>query len=87
MKDTYDHYLALWKDDFGEATFMHFSLAGTPGLPETIFQYGYWGSIGSALEDPTDSGQSLPTLTGAEMIADVVHHCPKYESLQEKVPE
>ncbi|HVY46037.1 MAG TPA: hypothetical protein VHB21_09165 [Minicystis sp.] len=87
MRDTYDHYLALWKKDFGESTFMHFSLAGDPGLPESIYQYGYWGSILGVMEDPAQCGQGLPTLTGTEMIADVVHHCPKYQALQEKVPK
>jgi hypothetical protein len=87
MKTTYDHFFALWKKDFGESTFMHFALAGDPGLPENIYQYGYWSSIIGVLEDPTKCGKNLVMLTGSEMIADVVHHCPKYESLQEKVPK
>ena len=31
----------LWKQDFGPSLFMHFSLAGNPGTPETIYQYGF----------------------------------------------
>jgi len=65
---------------------MHFDLAGTPGLPENIFQYGYWGSIISVLEDPAACGPGLPTLTGTETVASVVHHCPKYRALSEQVP-
>ncbi len=87
MKTAYDHYLALWTKDFGDATFMHFDLAGDPGLPENIYQYGFWGSIIGVMEDPTKCGLNLPMLTGSEVIPDVVHHCPKYESLQEKVPK
>ena len=86
MYDAYVKYLALWKKDFGESLFMHFSLAGTPGLPENIFQYGYWGSIISALEDPAACAPGLPTLTGTETVASVAHHCPKYRALREQVP-
>ncbi len=86
MYDTYLSYFALWKKHFGEATFMHFSLAGDPGLPEPIYQYGYWGSISGALEDPAKCGPDLPLLTGSEMIASVVQHCPKYRALAEQVP-
>lgn len=86
MHDAYATYFALWKKDFGESLFMHFDLAGTPGIPENIFQYGYWGSIISALEDPAACGPNLPTLTGTEDVASVVHHCPKYRALAEQVP-
>jgi hypothetical protein len=87
MHDTYVHYFDLWKKDFGEATFMHFAQAGDPGLPENIYQYGYWGAIIGVLEDTTTCGKNLPMLTGNEMIADVVHHCPKYQALVEMVPK
>jgi hypothetical protein len=87
MYASYKSYLALWKQHFGASLFMHFSLAGTPGIPENIFQYGYWGSIGGVLEDPAKCGQGLPLLVGTEAIADVVHHCPKYRALAEQVPE
>jgi hypothetical protein len=86
MHDAYTTYFALWKKNFGESLFMHFDLAGTPGLPENIFQYGYWGSIISALEDPAACSPNLPTLTGTEDIASVIHHCPKYRALAEQVP-
>ncbi len=86
MYDTYLAYFALWKRHFGEAPFLHFSLAGTPGVPEFIYQYGYWGSLISALEEPAQCGADLPTLLGGESVASVVHHCPKYRALVEQVP-
>jgi hypothetical protein len=86
MYETYATYLALWKKDFGSSLFMHFSLAGEPGLPENIYQYGFWGSIIGVLEDPTTCEPNLPMLTGTEAIASVVHHCPKYRALAEQVP-
>jgi hypothetical protein len=54
---------------------------------EDIYQYGFWGSIISTLEDPAICGANLPTLGGTEQITDVVHHCPKYQALAGKVPE
>jgi hypothetical protein len=87
MYAAYKMYLSLWKQDFGSSLFMHFSLAGTPGLPETIYQYGFWGSILGVLEDPSKCGSNLPTLTGTEAIPSVVHHCPKYRALSEYVPQ
>jgi hypothetical protein len=86
MYETYKTYLSQWKTDFGASLFMHFSLAGEPGLPENIYQYGYWGSIIGALEDTTTCEQNLPMLAGTESIASVVHHCPKYRALAEQVP-
>jgi hypothetical protein len=86
MYETYITYLNLWKSHFGEALFMHFSLAGTPGIPENIFQYGYWGSIGGVLVDTSTCGQNLPTLTGNESISSVTQYCPKYKALREQVP-
>jgi hypothetical protein len=87
MYEAYKSALALWKQDFGESLFMHYSLAGTPGEPENIYQYGYWGSIIGVLEDPSTCEPNLPTLTGTETIASVVHHCPKYRALAEAVPQ
>ncbi|HLK35934.1 MAG TPA: hypothetical protein VKU41_04220 [Polyangiaceae bacterium] len=87
MYEAYKQYLALWKQDFGTSLFMHFSLAGDPGQPESVYQYGYWGSIIGVLEDPLVCGASLPTLAGTEMISSAVHHCPKYKALAEHVPE
>ncbi len=84
MYDTYNAYFALWRKDFGDASFCHFTLAGTPNIPEPIFQYGYWGSISSAHEDPHACAAALPTLTGTESIDTVVHHCPKYRALAEQ---
>jgi hypothetical protein len=86
MYETYKTYLSQWKTDFGTSLFMHFSLAGQPGLPENIYQYGYWGSIIGVLENTTTCEQNLPTLAGTEAIASVVHHCPKYRALAEQVP-
>lgn len=86
MYEAYTAYLALWKKDFGTSLFMHFSLAGDPGLPENIYQYGFWGSIIGVLEDRATCAPNLPTLTGSETIAAVVHHCPKYRALAEQVP-
>jgi len=87
MYDTYNAYYALWRKDFGTALFCHFTLAETPGVPDMIYQYGYWGSIISTLEDPSVCGPNLPTLTGSEPIASVVHHCPKYRALAEQALE
>jgi hypothetical protein len=87
MYAAYQTYLTLWKKDFGTALFMHFNLAGDPGLPENIYQYGFWGSIIGVMEDTATCEPGLPTLTGTETIASVVHHCPKYRALAETVPE
>ncbi|MGH7434213.1 MAG: hypothetical protein ACRENE_00895, partial [Polyangiaceae bacterium] len=87
MYDAYKSYYALWKQDFGTSLFMHFSLAGNPGTPENIYQYGFWGSIVGVMEDPATCEPNLPTLTGTETIASVVHHCPKYRALAEYVPQ
>ncbi|HEY8091846.1 MAG TPA: hypothetical protein VIF09_28485 [Polyangiaceae bacterium] len=87
MYEAYKAYLALWRKDFGPALFMHFDLAGDPGLPENIYQYGYWGSIVGVMENTATCEPNLPTLTGTETIASVVHHCPKYRALAEAVPQ
>lgn len=84
MYDTYTAYYARWKQHFGKSLFCHFELAGTPGVPEFIFQYGYWGSIISLQEDPAVCEPDLPTLTGSEEIQSVIHHCPKYRALAEQ---
>jgi hypothetical protein len=85
MQTAYNRLFALWKKELGDSLFMHFSLAGTPGVPEFVFQYGYWGSIAGVREDPVTCGSALPTLSGAESIASVVHHCPKYRALLDQV--
>ncbi len=87
MYQAYGQYFALWKKDFGESLFMHFSLADDPGLPESFYQYGFWGSIIGVLEDPSVCSPNLPTLLGTEPVASVVHHCPKYRALAEQVPQ
>ena len=87
MYEAYEAYMALWKKDFGQSLFMHFNLTGDPGLPETIYHYGYWGSIAGVMEDPATCEPNLPTLTGTESIDSVVQHCPKYRALAEAVPE
>jgi hypothetical protein len=86
MHDTYVQYAAWWKQSFGNSLFMHFSLAGDLGLPENIYQYGFWGSIASTLIDTTQCGQNLPTLTGTEDPKTLTGHCPKYQALAEQVP-
>lgn len=86
MYETYLQYFTLWKKDFGESLFMHFDLAGDPGLPENIYQYGFWGSIIGVMEDTATCEPNLPTLMGTEAIPSVVHHCPKYRALAEQVP-
>jgi hypothetical protein len=87
MYEAYKTYITLWKKDFGTSLFMHFNLTGDPGLPENIYQYGFWGSIIGVMEDTATCEPNLPTLTGTEAIASVVHHCPKYRALAETVPE
>jgi len=84
MYDAYNAYFALWKQDLGKALFCHFTLAETPGIPDFVYQYGYWGSIISIDEDTHACAPDLPTLTGTEAIASVVHHCPKYRALVEQ---
>lgn len=86
MYDTYLHYFDLWKKTYGDSLFMHFTLAGTPNIPEFVFQYGFWGSIAGVMEDTSKCGSDLPTLTGTEPIDSVSHKCPKYRALMEQVP-
>jgi len=87
MYQTYGTYLKFWQQYFGNALFMHFTLASTPGVPESNFQYGFWGSLPGIAEDLSTCGKNLPTLTGTEMVATVTQYCPKYEALAEHVPE
>lgn len=86
MYTAYTNYLALWKQHFGADLFMHFSLAGSPGIPESFFQYGYWGSLEGIGLDLATCGDNLPTLSGGEAIATVAGNCPKYRALAEQVP-
>jgi hypothetical protein len=86
MYDAYQHYLNQWLTRFGEAPFMHFTLAAEGQPPENIYQYGYWGSIRTVMDDPDVCGRDLPMLTGSESIDSVVTHCPKYQALSEHVP-
>ncbi|WAS95458.1 hypothetical protein [Nannocystis punicea] len=86
MYAAYTSYLALWKEHFGTDLFMHFSLAGAPGIPESFFQYGYWGALEGIGLDLATCGQDLPTLNGDEPIATVAGNCPKYRALAEQVP-
>jgi len=87
MNQTYETYLKFWQQNFGNALFMHFTLAGTPGLPENIYQYGFWGSLPGVDENLATCGKSLPTLTGTEMISSLLGYCPKYAALASHVPE
>jgi hypothetical protein len=87
MEQTYQTYLSFWQQSFGNALFMHFTLAGTPGLPENIYQYGFWGSLPGVDEDLTTCGQSLPTLTGTETPTSLLGYCPKYAALAAHVPQ
>ncbi len=87
MYQTYGQYLKLWQQTFGNSLFMHFTLAGTPGLPQNIYQYGFWGSLPGVGEDLSTCGKGLPMLTGSEMVSTVMQYCPKYEALAEHVPQ
>jgi hypothetical protein len=87
MYETYTQYFDFWKQHFGTSLFMHFDLAGDPGLPENIYQYGFWGSLPGVGEDLTTCGQGLPTLAGTETVASVMQYCPKYKGLTDRVPE
>jgi hypothetical protein len=87
MYSAYIELFTLWKRDFGEALFNHYSLTNIPGLPEDSYRYGFWGSIDSALDDPTSCGQNLTQLSGSESIGNLLDRfCPKYQALQEQVP-
>jgi hypothetical protein len=87
MNASYTRALSLWQKDLGNALYMHFVLASTPGIPESFFQYGFWGAAGSVLLDPATCGNELPTLTGSETIASVSTGCPKYAALAAHVPQ
>ncbi len=87
MNASYARALTLWQKDVGNALYMHFVLASQPGIPESFFQYGFWGAAGSVLLDPSTCGNNLPTLTGSETIASVSSGCPKYAALAAHVPE
>lgn len=87
MHDAYLHAFDTWHAALGDALFMHFTLAGSPDIPESFFQYGFWGSMQSVMEDPTTCTKDLPTLTGSESLDSVVHHCPKYAALLEQLPK
>jgi hypothetical protein len=87
MNATYQTYLESWKQAFGTSLFMHFNLTGTPGEPENIYQYGFWGSLTGVSQDVATCGQNLPTLTGTETVASVMQYCPKYSALASHVPE
>jgi hypothetical protein len=87
MYATYTQYFNLWKQSFGPSLFMHFDLAGDPGLPESIYQYGFWGSLPGIEEDLATCGHGLPTLTGTETVASVLQYCPKYQALVDRVPD
>jgi hypothetical protein len=87
MYQTYGQYLTFWRQHFTTSLFMHFTLAGTPGEPENIFQYGFWGSLPGVAEDLSTCGKNLPTLTGNETVASVTQYCPKYQALADHVPQ
>jgi hypothetical protein len=87
MNQTYQTYLKFWQQYFGNSLFMHFTLSGTPGLPENIYQYGFWGSLPGLEEDLTKCGQGLPTLTGTEAISSLLGYCPKYAAIASHVPQ
>jgi hypothetical protein len=87
MYETYTQYFTFWKAHFGASLFMHFDLAGDPGLPESNYQYGFWGSLPGLEEDLSTCGHALPTLAGTETIASVMQYCPKYQALADRVPD
>ncbi|MEZ4450448.1 MAG: hypothetical protein R3B09_13295 [Nannocystaceae bacterium] len=86
MYEAYLDYLALWEKHFDANLFMHFSLASAPDIPESFWQYGYWGSLEGIGLDLATCGMNLPTLNGDEPIASVAPNCPKYRALAEQVP-
>ena len=87
MYQTYGQYLMFWKQHFAQSLFMNFTLAGTPGVPESIFRYGFWGALPGVTEDLATCGKGLPTLTGTETVASVTQYCPKYQALADRVPQ
>jgi hypothetical protein len=87
MNQTYETYLKFWQQNFGNSLFMHFTLAGTPGLPENIYQYGFWGALPGVDENLATCGKNLPMLTGSEMISSLLGYCPKYAALASHVPQ
>jgi len=86
MYQVYGQYLTFWTQHFGPSIFMNFTLAGTPGVPENIFQYGFWGALPGVAENPSSCGKNLPTLIGTETVASVTQYCPKYQALADEVP-
>jgi hypothetical protein len=87
MYQVYGQYLTFWTQHFGPSLFMNFTLAGTPGTPENIFQYGFWGALPGVAENLSTCGQNLPTLNGTETVASVTQYCPKYQALADRVPQ
>jgi hypothetical protein len=87
MYQVYGQYLTFWTQHFGPSLFMNFTLAGTPGTPENIFQYGFWGALPGVAENLSTCGKNLPTLTGTETVASVAQYCPKYQALADHVPQ
>ena len=81
MHAAYAQYLASWKQSFPSTLFMHFNLAGEPGLPESFFQYGFWGSLPGIGSNLATCGMNLPMLAGTEMVSSVAQYCPKYQAL------
>jgi hypothetical protein len=76
---------AAWKSVFGESLFNQFALAANPGMPLNIGQYGFWGAIGSLMENPATCVLNLPTLTGTESWAAVDGFCAKYAACAAQV--
>ena len=86
MHTAYLDLFTLWKMRFGDALFMHFDLAGTPGLPQNTWQYGFWGSIDGVMVDTSTCGQGLSMLTDTTTMSAAAQWCPKYQALAEQVP-
>jgi len=87
MYETYTTYFTFWKQYFGTSLFMHFDLAGDPGLPRapTSTASGARSRVSKKISRLVVKG--LPTLTGTETVASVMKYCPKYQALVDRVPE
>jgi ABC-type microcin C transport system permease subunit YejB len=87
MYQTYGQYLTFWKQHFGASLFMHFTLAGTPGLPREQASSTASGARSRASRKTSSTcGKNLPTLSGTETVASVTQYCPKYQALADEVP-
>jgi len=87
MYSVYTSYYAQWRAQFGTSLFNHYAMAGAPGLPEFVYEWGYWSVLDGVFEDTAACVQSLPTLDGTESLSSLIGQaCPKYKALTEQLP-